>query len=35
VLAPGARLAAFVPHDPDEAGCVIDLRGLAEPAGPG
>ena len=32
VLAPRARLAAFVPHDPDEAGCVIDLRGLAETA---
>ena len=31
VLAPEARLAAFVPHDPDEAGCVIDLRGIAEP----
>jgi predicted ArsR family transcriptional regulator len=28
-VAPGAKLAAFVPHDPDEAGCVIDLRGLA------
>ena len=29
VLAPRARLAAFVPHDPDDAGCVIDVRGLA------
>ena len=29
VLAPRARLAAFVPHDPDQAGCLIDIRGLA------
>lgn len=27
-LAPGARLTAFVPHDPDEAGCTIEIRGL-------
>lgn len=26
VLDPHARLAAFDPHDPDEAGCVIDVR---------
>ena len=32
VLEPGAKLAAFIPHDPDEAGCVIDVRGLTEPA---
>ena len=28
VLAPEAKLAGFVPHDPDEAGCLIELRGL-------
>lgn len=27
--APEAKLSAFVPHDPDEAGCEIELRGLA------
>jgi predicted ArsR family transcriptional regulator len=27
-LAPHARLAGFVPQDPDEAGCLIELRGL-------
>jgi predicted ArsR family transcriptional regulator len=27
-LDPNATLAGFVPHDPDEAGCVIELRGL-------
>ncbi len=27
-LAPGARLAAFVPRDPDAAGCTIEIRGL-------
>lgn len=32
VLAPQAKLVRFVPHDPDEAGCVIELRGVA--AGP-
>lgn len=26
MLDPDARLAAFDPHDPDEAGCVIDVR---------
>lgn len=26
VLAPNARLATFEPHDPDEAGCVIEIR---------
>lgn len=31
VLEPGARLAAFIPHDPDEAGCVVDLRGVTGP----
>ena len=29
VLEPGAKLAAFVPHDPDRAGCEIELRGAA------
>jgi predicted ArsR family transcriptional regulator len=28
VLAPEAKLVAFVPHDPDEAGCEIDVRGI-------
>jgi predicted ArsR family transcriptional regulator len=28
VLEPKSKLAAFVPHDPDRAGCVIELRGL-------
>lgn len=27
VLAPDVKLSAFVPHDPDQAGCVIELRG--------
>lgn len=31
-LAPEARLVGFVPHDPDEAGCRIEVCGL-EPAG--
>jgi predicted ArsR family transcriptional regulator len=31
-LAPGARLAGFVPHDPDAGGCEIEVAGL--PAGP-
>jgi hypothetical protein len=26
VLDPRARLTAFVPRDPDEAGCVIEIR---------
>jgi len=25
VLEPEAELAGFVPHDPDEAGCLIEL----------
>jgi predicted ArsR family transcriptional regulator len=29
-LEPRAKLTAFIPHDPDEAGCVIELRGLPE-----
>lgn len=28
VLDPNAKLAGFVPHDPDEAGCLIELSGL-------
>lgn len=32
VLEPQARLTAFVPHDPDRAGCEIELRGLGAPA---
>ena len=28
VLAPEANLVGFVPHDPDEAGCTIEVRGL-------
>lgn len=28
VLAPGATLTAFVPHDPYQAGCLIEVRGL-------
>jgi predicted ArsR family transcriptional regulator len=28
VLAPAASLTAFVPHDPDQAGCTIEVRGL-------
>ncbi len=32
-LAPDAKLAAFVPRDPDQAGCKIEIRGL-EPAAP-
>jgi predicted ArsR family transcriptional regulator len=32
VLEPGARLAAFVPHDPDNAGCVVELRGCGDAA---
>ena len=31
-LAPEAKLAGFVPHDPDQAGCLIELRGLKTPA---
>jgi predicted ArsR family transcriptional regulator len=29
VLHPDVKLAGFVPHDPDEAGCLIELRGLS------
>ena len=32
VLAPEAKLSRFVPHDPDQAGCLIELRGLSTPA---
>lgn len=32
VLEPEAKLAAFIPHDPEQAGCVIDVHGLAQPA---
>ena len=28
VLEPGARLLSFVPHDPDTAGCEIEVGGL-------
>jgi len=33
VLAPEARLSGFVPHDPDLAGCLIELRDLSTSAG--
>lgn len=29
VTGPGARLTRFVPHDPDETGCEIEVHGLA------
>jgi predicted ArsR family transcriptional regulator len=32
VLEPQAKLTAFVPHDPDQAGCLVELHGLREPA---
>lgn len=32
VLHPHAKLSGFVPHDPDEAGCLIELRGLSSRA---
>jgi len=32
VLEPQAKLTAFVPHDPDQAGCQIELRGAGQPA---
>jgi predicted ArsR family transcriptional regulator len=35
VLEPQARLTAFVPHDPDQAGCLIELRGLGKPEAAG
>jgi predicted ArsR family transcriptional regulator len=28
MLAPDAKLAGFEPHDPDRAGCTIEVRGL-------
>jgi predicted ArsR family transcriptional regulator len=31
VLAPEAKLSDFVPHDPDEAGCLIELQGVSAP----
>ncbi|MEO6857618.1 MAG: helix-turn-helix domain-containing protein [Solirubrobacteraceae bacterium] len=31
VLEPQAKLTAFVPHDPEHAGCQIELRGLDAP----
>lgn len=27
-LAPDAKLTAFIPHDPEQAGCTIEIRGL-------
>jgi predicted ArsR family transcriptional regulator len=32
-LAPTATLARFVPHDPDRAGCEIEIEGLAPASG--
>jgi predicted ArsR family transcriptional regulator len=32
VLDPDARLASFVPRDPDDAGCLIELSGIREGA---
>jgi predicted ArsR family transcriptional regulator len=32
-LQPSARLSRFVPEDPDGAGCVIEVRGLASRTG--
>jgi predicted ArsR family transcriptional regulator len=32
-LAPTATLTRFVPHDPDRAGCEIDIEGLAPASG--
>jgi predicted ArsR family transcriptional regulator len=31
VLEPQAKLTGFVPHDPDRAGCEVELRGLRRP----
>ena len=28
-MAPDAKLAGFEPHDPDRAGCLIKLTGMA------
>jgi predicted ArsR family transcriptional regulator len=33
-VAPTARLVRFVPHDPDRAGCEVDIEGLTAAAGP-
>jgi predicted ArsR family transcriptional regulator len=33
LLQPGAKLAAFLPGDPDRAGCVIELRGMTREPG--
>jgi predicted ArsR family transcriptional regulator len=33
VLEPSAKLAAFLPGDPDRAGCAIELRGIAREPG--
>lgn len=33
VLAPDAELVDFVPHDPDDAGCMVELAGLAGNSG--
>ena len=30
VLEPRATLAGFIPHDPEQAGCVIEVDGLSE-----
>jgi predicted ArsR family transcriptional regulator len=27
-IAPQGRIAAFAPHDPDTAGCVVELTGI-------
>ncbi len=32
VLEPQAQLTGFVPRDPDQAGCLIELRGATRPA---
>ncbi|MGH2902645.1 MAG: helix-turn-helix transcriptional regulator [Solirubrobacteraceae bacterium] len=32
VLHPTAKLAGFIPHDPEEAGCEIELSGIAHPS---
>ncbi len=32
VLEPDATLSAFIPHDPEQAGCVIEVRGLSQAA---
>ena len=32
-IAPSAKLTRFVPHDPDRAGCEIDVEGLAAASG--